>query len=112
MEAVSLDYFSIVQFLLKNKADIYVRDSHGKDVKSYAANSKRCLDLIESYDHMKDAVDNSSRNQGRKCLAGSPLMSEKHSPSELQNIPIKTFMVMSSLPKKVQILDIQFIQLY
>lgn len=100
MEAVSLDYFSIAQFLLKNKADIYVKDDHGKDVKSYAANSKRCLDLIESYDYMKDAVDKSSRNQGRKRLAGSPLMSEKHRPSELQNILIKTSMVMSSLPKK------------
>ena len=70
MEAVSHDYCSIAHFLLKNKADIYLRDGDGKDVKSYAANSKRCLNLIESYDYMKDAVDKSSRNQGKKYLAG------------------------------------------
>ena len=77
---MSRDYFSIAQFLLKNKADIYSRDGDGKDVKSYAANSKRCLDLIESYDHMKDAVDKSSRNQGRRRLARCSLMSEKQAP--------------------------------
>ena len=76
MEAVSHDYCSIAHFLLKNKADIYLRDGNGKDVKSYATNSKRCLNLIESYDYMKDAVDKSSRNQGRKYLAGCWLMSQ------------------------------------
>jgi len=63
MKSVENRYFTIAQLLLKNNANVYLKDDNGKGVKDYAKKNQRFYKLIEEYDNTHYELNEPTTNQ-------------------------------------------------